>query len=205
MPLYSPPILTSRKKQRLRNVIRTRVHRRQKYAAKGPRKLRRAWTRNTTYYYVDPKKQRRRKTRARRGPQIQGYRTLRMLPQRLLGEFIYGKPTPMASRRRGPWSFFMGHKEQEHHHNSKTVGSRQLNRKGKARWMLWLSHFMAMKCGRFVDAVMLDGPDKSVKENLKTLSKVLKALDKVVRRAWVARFLPRKRRSTKKMTVLLEW
>jgi hypothetical protein len=200
MPLYSPPIPISRKKQRLRNATRRLTWRRQKYAVKGPRKLRRAWKRNTTYYYIDPKKQRHRKIRAKQEPQIQ-----RLLPQRLLDEFIYGKPTPMASRRRGPWSFFLERKEQEYHHNSKTASRRQLNRKGKARGMLWLLRFLAMECGLFVDAVVSDGSDKSVKVNFKTLSKLLKTLEQVMRRVPVARFLPWKRRSTKKMTISLEW
>lgn len=211
MPLYSPPVPRNGKKQKVHYVIRRLTWRHKTSGFNGSCKHRRVWKREKSYYYVHlPKKHRCGKILTKIRPkqedlQIQFYKMINLMRSRPPSEMDYKKPFVVVSRRQSPWRFFRRRKQQYYYSHRKTFKKPWSKRIGKPRRIFSLACFLAMKCGRFVSTTMSDKSDKNMADNLTGLSKLLKTLDRILRRTRITRLLPWKRRSKKKMVLSLEW
>lgn len=189
MDVLSPPILRSSKRRRFRNLLRVSSGRRKKYVVKGPRKLRKAWRRNTQYYYPKSKKLKKKHRKAAFANKSnfittveQSTTVMSRLRKWILREFINSRPSPALSRR-SPWSFII------------RSGSRGL--------------FGVFRAAIIELSSLAGIPGVSersiITSKLDNASKFLKRMDRMLRKMHLMRLFPWKRRPQRKFNLALEW
>lgn len=189
MDVLSPPIPRSSKKRRFRNLLRVSSGRRKRYVIKGPRKFRKAWRRNTQYYYPKPtklKKKQQKNAIANEANLIttveQSTTVMSRVRKWILREFINGRPSPALSRR-SPWSFIL------------RSGGRGLF--GVFRSAIIEIFSLAGIPGMSERSIIINRLDNA--------SKFLKRLDRMLRKMHLMRLFPWKRRPQRKFNLALEW
>lgn len=184
---FSPPIPRRSRSRIVRNTARKVARRRLKYPVKGRRQKRRVWKRSTTYYYIDPKKA---KIEAQKNRKIPRYNTkkrqvMTRVRQRILRDFIYGKPAPVASRKKGLVGRVLGKRSQTEN--------------------ISLLYKVFIEFGKLTGAVVASDSDKGFVEQLNRFSKMMKTFERIVRKMHIMRMLPWRRKPKRKLNVSLEW
>lgn len=187
MGLFSPPIPRRSKGRTFRNILRRLSGRRKKFIVKGPRKMRRAWKRNTNYY-PNTKKMTKRGRNSVLPQDLNAigerkYQIMTRLRKRILNEFISGAPSSVISQK-SPWGIFLGRK-----HN------------GLAPMLYFLTIEMTRLYG-------IPGPSSfqpSFTDRLIKFSQSLKRLERMIRKLHIVKLLPWKRRPKRKMMFSFEW
>lgn len=152
--------------------------------------MRRVWKRNTKYYYEEPRKVAKQASKNANREQmivkdtsVPSYKVMTRLRKRILNEFIYGKPSPAATRRT-PWRFIFG----ENHHG-----------------LIGLLYSVALEVASLSGAVVSSGPQTNFTQRLSKLSRSIKRLDRMLRKLHIMRLFPWKRRPSRKVMLSVEW
>lgn len=152
--------------------------------------MRRAWRRNTQYYYPDPKVLAEDVSRAALTQQDlvqkkaeRSWRILNRLRRRLLKEFVYGSPSPVSSRR-SPVEFIF---------------------KRGNRGLFGLLYRTAWELARVAGVPGTSNYRSSALDRLDRVSITLERLHRMVRKMHIMRLFPWRRRRSRKMNVSFEW